>query len=155
MRPPEFKNAIVEVSSLTMRDPARMGADVLGFMALPMIVLAIACVNAANLLLARATQRSGDWLVRLAIGATRWRLIRQLLVESLLLAVAGATLGAVLCYWTLALLPRPDSPIPFVVDGQVLTFTMAVACATALVFGLGPALSVTRPAAARSPKAPA
>ena len=121
-------------------------------MIVPLIVLAIACVNAANLLLARATRRSQDWLVRLALGATRWRLVRQMLVESLLLALGGAALGLAFAYWRRAIIQRllPTARRPRRSD--VALFVVTAAVATALVFGLGPALSVTRAAISGAPE---
>jgi predicted permease len=151
------KNVIVRAEPLRVIDPVNDGLRALGFMVVPLIVLAIACVNAANLLLARASRRSTDWLVRLALGASRWRLIRQLLVESLLLALGGAALGVALCYWTVEIAHSQLQQMLFAqtvaIDGNVLLFTLLAAVATSLVFGLGPALSVTRAAISRAPEA--
>ena len=146
------KELFVVVGPLQDEDPVRAGLQALGLMIVPLIVLAIACVNAANLLLARATRNSGDWLVRLALGATRWRLVRQVLVESVLLAVGGALLGLVVAAWG----QRYTQRLVFSdvsIDATVAFFAVASALATALLFGLGPALSVTRAAIARAPEA--
>ena len=152
-----FKDVVVRAEPLRVTDPVNDGVRALSFMAVPLIVLAIACVNAANLLLARATRRSTDWLVRLALGASRWRLIRQVLVESLLLALCGGALGVLLCSWTIEVAQRELQVMLFsataVIDRNVLVFTLAAAVATALVFGLGPALSITRAAISRAPEA--
>jgi predicted permease len=152
MRDRGLKELFVRVEPLRIADPATFGLQALALMVVPLIVLAIACVNAANLLLARATRQSGDWLVRLALGASRWRLIRQILVESLLLALAGGALGLLLSVWS----ARAGQNLTFaevVIDGNVVLFALGAAIATALVFGLGPALSVTRAAVTRAPEA--
>ena len=113
------------------------------------LVLVIACANLANLLLARATVREPEIAVRLAIGASRWRLVRQLLAESLLLAVAGATLGAglamALSRAMIAFISTPNNPIFIDVasDWRVLSFTAGLAVLTCILFGLLPAWRAT------------
>jgi predicted permease len=111
-------------------------------------VLLIACANVANLLLARAVTRQKEIAVRLAIGGTRGRLIRQLLVESMLLAAIGAAAGIGLAAWTdhllLGLMPS-GSNFSSAPDGRVLAFTITVTALTGLLFGLIPALQATRP----------
>ena len=140
------------------RTPAGRGARtyvpfVVALMSVPLIVLAIACVNAANLLLARATRRSQDWLVRLSLGATRWRLVRQMLVESLLLAFASAAIGLIFAYWGASFIQRIAPTRDVLIDANVALFVVAAAVGTALLFGLGPALSVARAAITRAPAA--
>jgi predicted permease len=117
------------------------------------LVLLIACANVANLLLVRATGRKREFAIRAALGASRARVIRQLLTESVLLAVAGGVLGLGLGFlgvrWLLAIspagLPRIGEDGASVgVDWRVLGFTLAVSCATGILFGLFPAFSVSR-----------
>jgi putative ABC transport system permease protein len=113
------------------------------------LVLLIACANLANLLLARATVREPEIAVRLAIGASRWRLVRQLLAESLLLAIAGAALGAglalVLSRALVMFISTSDNPlfVGIALDWRMLGFTATLAVLTCLLFGLLPALRAT------------
>jgi len=120
-------------------------------MAVVALVLLIACANIANLLLARSTARARELAVRQALGARRSRIIRQLITESLVLAVAGGVLGIALAAIANRLLLRMVSgglePIPLDVslDTRLLLFTIAVTIATALIFGTVPAFRATRP----------
>ena len=126
--------------------------EIAGLLAVPLIVLAIACVNAANLLLARATRRAIEWRIRLALGGTRWRIIRQILTESLLISLAAGVVGLLLTYWSLRI-QEGMLPVPLSIDWRVLAYTLATAAATAIAFGIGPAIGTTRSAAQRAPSA--
>ncbi len=112
-------------------------------------VLLVACVNVANLMLARATARQREFALRAALGASRWRIVRQVMVESLLLAVVGGALGFVLSLWALRLL-LTAIPIQlpfwmnFGVDLRVLGFTLGITLLTGLIFGAVPALQTSR-----------
>ena len=114
------------------------------------IVLLIACANVANLLLARATAREREVGIRAALGAGRWRLIRQLMVESLVLSILGTVLATVLAWWAVQVLrtSMPDG-VPRVaaiaVDLRVLAASAALALITGTLFGIFPALQLSKP----------
>jgi putative ABC transport system permease protein len=115
------------------------------------MVLLIACANLANLTLARGISREREVAIRAAIGAGRWRLVRQFLTESLLLSIGGGALGLLLAYSGLHLMKAtmPDGTIPpnlqVAMDGRVLLFVLGLAVVTGVLFGIVPAFKATRP----------
>jgi putative ABC transport system permease protein len=144
------KHFAVEVQSLTDLVVGRFRTTLLIVLAAVGLLLLIGCGNVANLLLARATTREKEFAIRAALGAGRWRLVRQLLVESLILAAGGAAFGVLLAWGGLkslvALTPQEIIPAEAVIrlNVSVLLFTLGVSVATALVFGLVPALQAAR-----------
>jgi len=141
----------VRLVPLAQQLTGRVRASLLVSLGAVAFVLLIACLNVANLLLARASDRAREIAVRTALGAGRLRMIRQLLTESLLLSAAGGTAGLLLGAWgaraLVTLFPGRD-PVPRLgqahLDSAVLLFTLAVTLLTGIVFGLAPALHASR-----------
>ena len=151
-RPADKQGTVVSTSRVWLNDPARMAPAIVGFMAVPLLVLIIACVNAANLLLARSSRQRHEWQMRMALGASRWRIVRQVLTESLLLALLAAAAGLLLTSWALGFIAH-TVPVQLVIDTRVQTFTIAAVFVTAMAFGFGPALHVATRASA-DPRGP-
>src|SRR5215469_9510852 len=154
---PRFQ-AMLKVQHITVR-PAASGLATTGrniekpllvLFALVAVVLLISCANIANLILARNTARHREFMVRLALGASRARVASQLFAEYLILSLSGAVVALLLSFWCTRLLLSllPESPLPLAFnlrpDSVVFCFTGAVAVATALLFGLGPAVLASR-----------
>lgn len=147
-----------EAKRVRLATPGLMGGTmrgaILGFTGLLMVVVAfvllLACTNLANLLLARAADRRKEIAVRLSLGASRLRIVWQLMAESMLLAIGSGALGLLLAYWLVglaaALKPPVDVPlfIDLHIDYRVLVFTCLISLATGLLFGLLPAWQATK-----------
>lgn len=129
----------------------RAGVAALALLGLVLIVVLITCVNLANLILARAASRTREIATRVALGASRWRVMRQMMAESVVLGALGALAGIMVALWLIrvipAILPQPPgfpSMLLFQVDARVLWFTLAISFLTTLLFGLAPSWIAAR-----------
>jgi putative ABC transport system permease protein len=146
----EASSSVVIIPLLEQTLGARLRSALLILWGVVACVLLIACANVANLLLARAADRQKEIAVRLALGGSRWGMIRQLLTESMLLAFLGGAFGLLLAGWSLKLLIAFNADhVPRLgetrLDVRSLAFTTLIACLTGLLFGLAPAWQTTKP----------
>jgi len=148
---PGIRNTTVDVGPFGEAGATAMFRPVLGaLLGVTVVILLVACSNLANLLLARATGRQREIGIRLAVGAGRARLVRQLLTESLVLSLSGGVVGVLIALWgkgtMAALLPATPYPIfvEYDLDARVLAAALAVSVLTGVVFGLVPALQASR-----------
>ena len=147
-----------QAGSLPPRDKAAVLLFIAALSVVVLLVLGIACANVANLLLAQSSSRQREMAVRIALGATRRQLLEQMLLESLLLALAGGLFGMLLTLWATSALSafRIPAPVPLdttvSIDWRVLLYTFVLSVGTGLVFGFGPAWIASRPVLASALK---
>jgi predicted permease len=142
------RNRGIRITDVVRDQTRAVRAPLLVLLGAVALLLLIACVNVATLLLGEAANRDVEMSARVALGATRGRLVRQLLTESVLLSTIGAALGALVAWWgTKAIVALAPANLPGIrtagVDGRVLAVTLAAAMATGILFGLAPALTLS------------
>ncbi len=156
--PAENKNQLISVQKLARasistspQDDGDMGGTFAMLIGMAVIVLVVACLNLANMMLARGSARRKEIAMRLALGGSRGRIVRQLLTEGMMLSLVGGAFGLLLGYWAINLLVAtllPLSPVPIAFDGtpdiRVLGATLAFCVLSTTVFGLGPAWKLSR-----------
>lgn len=155
--PTTNKNYGVNVVSITEDTVGGLRGTLAMMFGAVFFVLLVACANVANLLLARSTARRKEITIRAAIGAGRWQLVRQLLVESLLLSVLGGVIGLLIATWGLSVIETLGAKLnpmftDLHIDLRTLGFTFGLSILTALIFGLAPALQLSKPDLANSLK---
>jgi predicted permease len=140
-----------QAGSLPPRDKSTVLLFLAALLVVVLLVLCIACANVANLLLAQTAGRQREMAVRVAVGATRFRILRQMVLESMLLSLAGGVLGVLLSLWATQALSafRIPAPIPLdltlVLDWRVLAYTFALSVGAGIFFGIAPAWAASRP----------
>ena len=142
-RPPDARPFVAPLGRSPRDRPWEVAAVIALMFSVPLIVLAIGCANTANLQLARASHREGEIAIRRSLGATRGRVVRQLLIESLIVALLAGVAGVA----GSAVVARAFAefvPVPVPVDWRVLAFALLAATVTGIAFGMAPALGVTR-----------
>lgn len=147
--PAQRREAFAEVRSGLgiATENADLVTAIVSAMAVPVLILLVACANLANQMAARGLQRRREIAVRLSLGASRSHVVTQLLIEAVLLSLASGAAAAVLARWTLDAVRAWMLPTPFAIpiDARVVAFTIVLGLATAVAFGLLPALGATRP----------